>query len=57
VKGKRTDMLNAGARWEDSETVRDGNMITSRQPSDLDAFVSAIVEAVEGRSAERSAAE
>ena len=43
----RTDMVNAGARWEDSEVVRDGNVITSRNPGDLDAFVKAIVDAVE----------
>lgn len=65
VKGKRatsyhsikTDMINAGAKWEDSETVRDGNLITARNPGDLDAFVEAIVEAVEGTSEKRSAAE
>ncbi|TKT74875.1 type 1 glutamine amidotransferase domain-containing protein [Aquamicrobium sp. LC103] len=53
----RTDMENAGAKWEDSETVRDGNIITSRKPADLEAFVAAIVEAVEGDRARRSAAE
>lgn len=65
VKGKRatsyhsikTDMINAGAKWEDSQTVRDGNLITARKPDDLKYFVSAIVEAVEGGSAQKSAAE
>lgn len=56
-KSIRTDMVNAGARWEDSSVVRDGNLITSRNPGDLDDFVSAIVEAVEGGSGQRSAAE
>ena len=56
-KSIRTDMENAGAHWEDAETVRDGNLITARKPADLDAFVAAIVEAVEGGSAQRSAAE
>ena len=53
----KTDMKNAGARWEDSETVRDGNLITARKPDDLPAFVAAIVEAVEEGGAQRSAAE
>lgn len=56
-KSIRTDLENAGARWEDSACVRDGNLITSRNPGDLDAFVAAIIEAVEGGSAQRSAAE
>ena len=43
----RTDMVNAGAKWEDSMTVRDGNLITSRKPDDLDAFVREIIRAVE----------
>ena len=34
----KTDLLNAGARWEDSEVVIDGNIITSRNPNDLPAF-------------------
>lgn len=53
----RTDMINAGAHWEDSAVVRDGNLITSRNPKDLDAFCAAIIEAVEGGSERRSAAE
>lgn len=54
----RTDVINAGAKWEDSSVVRDGNIITSRQPSDLDAFTAAVIEAVEGTgSTHRSAAE
>lgn len=52
----RTDMVNAGARWEDAETVRDGNLITARKPDDLPAFVAAIVDAIENGGA-RAAAE
>jgi protease I len=33
-----TDLKNAGANWTDRETVRDGNMLTSRKPDDIPAF-------------------
>ena len=39
----RDDMVNAGARWEDSETVVDKNLITSRTPNDLPAFMKAVL--------------
>jgi len=39
----RTDLRNAGARVVDEEVVVDGNLITSRSPSDLAAFCSTIV--------------
>ena len=39
----RTDVINAGGRWEDAEVVEDGNLITSRKPDDLDAFDNAIL--------------
>ncbi|HWI40132.1 MAG TPA: DJ-1/PfpI family protein, partial [Verrucomicrobiae bacterium] len=34
----KDDLVNAGARWEDSEVVRDGNWVSSRNPNDLPAF-------------------
>jgi protease I len=34
----KTDLRNAGAEWQDSEVVVDGNFITSRKPEDLEAF-------------------
>jgi protease I len=40
----RTDLRNAGAKVVDEEVVVDGNLVTSRSPSDLPAFCSAIVE-------------
>jgi protease I len=52
VRGRRmtswpslqTDLRNAGATWVDEEVVVDGNLTTSRNPDDLDAFSAAIVE-------------
>lgn len=41
-----TDLINAGAEWEDSQVVVDGNLITSRNPHDIDAFNAAISEAL-----------
>ncbi len=32
------DLRNAGATWVDQEVVVDGNLVTSRKPSDLPAF-------------------
>ena len=32
------DLRNAGATWVDQEVVVDGNLVTSRQPSDIPAF-------------------
>jgi protease I len=40
----RTDLINAGAHWSDREVVVDGNIITSRKPDDLPAFVDAILQ-------------
>lgn len=38
----RKDLQNAGANWVDQEVVEDGNLITSRKPDDINAFVSTI---------------
>lgn len=32
------DIRNAGANWVDQEVVVDGNLVTSRKPSDIPAF-------------------
>jgi protease I len=54
VKGRRMtsyytvqdDLRNAGADWVDEEVVRDGNWVSSPQPSDIPAFNRAIAELV-----------
>lgn len=40
----RTDLENAGARWVDEEVVVDQGLVTSRSPSDLDAFIEKTLE-------------
>ena len=40
------DLRNAGADWVDEEVVVDDNLITSRKPDDLPAFVEAIEKAL-----------
>jgi protease I len=45
-KSIKTDMINAGAMWEDSEVVLDQDIITSRNPGDLEAFSNKIAEAL-----------
>jgi protease I len=42
----RTDVINAGAQWQDAEVVEDRGIITSRNPDDLPAFNRAVVVAV-----------
>jgi protease I len=53
LKGKKAtcffaikdDVQNAGATYVDAEVVRDGNLITSRKPDDLPAFLQTIIQA------------
>ena len=55
LKGRRVtcffaikdDVINAGGQYVDAEVVRDGNLITSRKPDDLPAFLRAILQAVQ----------
>ncbi len=42
----KDDVINAGGKYQDAEVVRDGNLITSRKPDDLPAFLHAIIQAV-----------
>jgi protease I len=43
VRAIRDDMVNAGVHFVDQEVVQDGNIITSRVPGDLPAFLRAII--------------
>ena len=42
----RDDVENAGGIWEDAAVVRDGNLVTSRTPDDLPAFMQGILGAL-----------
>lgn len=54
MKGKRAtcvsaikdDLINAGATYLDQEVVVDGNLVTSRTPQDLPAYLPAIITAL-----------
>ena len=50
--GIRDDLVNAGATWLDQDSVRDGNLVTSRGPQDLAAFVPAMLRLFEGSPAD-----
>jgi protease I len=43
----RKDLENAGGKWEDSEVVTDGNLITSRKPDDIPAFTGTLIDALQ----------
>ena len=57
LKGKKTtgfnsikdDLVNAGAIYLDKEVVVDNNLITSRTPQDLPAFLPAIITALQNK--------
>lgn len=44
----RADLINAGATWIDTEVFRDGNLVTSRKPSDIPAFNATMIQAFSG---------
>ena len=46
VPAIRDDVVNAGATYVDVEVVQDGNLITSRTPTDLPAFCRTIINAL-----------
>ena len=46
VKAIQDDIRNAGGEWRDEPLVQDGNLISSRVPSDLPLFCRALVAAL-----------
>ncbi len=48
----KTDLINAGAQWQDKEVVVDNGLVTSRSPKDLEAFNKKMIEEIgEGKHA------
>lgn len=43
----RTDLRNAGAKVVDQPAVTDGNIVTSRNPDDVEAFTEALIALIE----------
>lgn len=48
VSAIKDDMINAGARFIDTEVICDDNLITSRTPRDLPAFMREIIKFLRG---------
>jgi protease I len=42
------DLINAGARWKDAEVVVDKNLVSSRKPDDLPAFMRSVIAVAAG---------
>lgn len=52
----KDDLINAGAKWVDKEVVVDEGFVTSRNPNDLPAFNSKLIEEIkEGKHEEQHA--
>src|SRR5690606_36477615 len=52
----KTDVINAGGLWEDSQVVTDQGLVTSHNPGDLDVFCKKLSEEIrEGRHERRAA--
>ena len=47
----RTDLRNAGAKVVDEAAVTDGNIVTSRNPDDVEAFTNALIDLIEDQPA------
>jgi protease I len=45
----KDDVINAGAKYLDQEVVVDGNLVTSRKPDDLPAFMREYLKVLSGK--------
>ena len=54
-KSIRTDLRNAGATVVDEAAAVDGNLVTSRNPEDVEAFTQALIERIETADAPEAA--
>ncbi|MFO1089658.1 MAG: type 1 glutamine amidotransferase domain-containing protein [Hyphomicrobiales bacterium] len=52
----QTDLVNAGVNWTDRPCVRDGNLVTSRNPGDVPVFNKEMIELFGDALGARSAA-
>jgi protease I len=52
----KTDLQNAGAHWKNAEVIVDSNLITSRKPADIPAFVEALTKVISAPSKHVAAA-
>jgi protease I len=50
----RTDLRNAGANVVDEPAVTDGNIVTSRNPQDVEEFTNAVIDLIEDAPAVRT---
>lgn len=51
----RTDLMNAGAKWEDQSVIVDGTLVTSRKPDDLPDFCREMVKLFGSQEAQKAA--
>jgi len=54
-KAIKDDMVHAGAHYVDEDVVVDGNLITSRMPTDLPAFCREVIKALKTQAVARHA--
>ncbi len=48
VQGIKDDVIAAGGMYEDRPVVKDGNLVTSRFPSDLPYWMSELIKTIKG---------